>query len=100
MIRTFHQTTIEEWAQHATIPVINGLTDLCHPCQALADLLTITEKKGGLKGIKLAYVGDGNNIANSLIEAAAKTGMHIMIGCPSGFEPDQKIVDEGSRGCP
>jgi len=93
VIRTFDQTTLEAWAQHATIPVINGLTDLCHPCQALADLLTITEKKGHLKGIKLAYIGDGNNIANSLIEAAAKTGMHITVGCPSGYEPDKKIVN-------
>jgi ornithine carbamoyltransferase len=100
VIRTFDQTTLEAWAEHATIPVINGLTDLCHPCQALADLLTITEKKGRLKGIKLAYIGDGNNIANSLIEAAAKTGMHITVGCPSGYEPDQKIVNwaqEASR---
>ena len=100
VIRTFDQTTLEAWAKHATIPVINGLTDLCHPCQALADLLTISEKKGRLKGIKLAYIGDGNNIANSLIEAAARTGMHITVGCPSGYEPDQKIVNwaqEASR---
>ena len=93
VIRTFDQTTLEAWAEHATIPVINGLTDLCHPCQALADLLTISEKKGRLKGIKLAYIGDGNNIANSLIEAAAKTGMHITVGCPSGYEPNPKIVN-------
>ena len=93
VIRTFDQATLEEWAEHATIPVINGLTDLCHPCQALADLLTISEKKGRLKGIKLTYVGDGNNIANSLIEAAAITGMHISVGCPSGYEPDQKVVE-------
>lgn len=93
VIRTFDQATLEAWARHATIPVINGLTDLCHPCQALADLLTISEKTGRLKGIKLAYVGDGNNIANSLIEAAATTGMHITVGCPSGYEPDQKIVN-------
>lgn len=93
VIRTFDQQTLESWAQYATIPVINGLTNLCHPCQALADLLTITEKIGRLKGIKLTYVGDGNNIANSLIEAAAKTGMHITVGCPSGYEPDKKIVE-------
>lgn len=92
VIRTFDQSTLESWALHATIPVINGLTDLCHPCQALADLLTISEKKGRLKGIKLAYIGDGNNIANSLIEAAARSGMHITVGCPSGYEPDQKTV--------
>jgi len=96
VVRTFDQTILEEWARHATIPVINGLTDFCHPCQVLADLLTITEKKGRLKGMKLAYVGDGNNIANSLIEAAAKTGMYVSIGCPLGYEPDQKVV-QGSQ---
>src|SRR5262245_66234057 len=75
------------------MPVINGLTDLSHPCQALSDLLTIQEKKGRLKGIKIAYVGDGNNVANSLIEAAAKMGMTIALGCPSGYQPDQHVVD-------
>lgn len=93
VIRTYEQATLEEWARCATIPVINGLTNLYHPCQALADLLTITEKKGSLKGIKLAYVGDGNNIANSLIEVSAKMGMHISIGCPSSYEPDQRTTD-------
>src|SRR5437016_4358102 len=84
VVRTYDHATVEEWAREATIPVINGLTDLCHPCQALADLLTIREKKGSLKGLKLAYVGDGNNVANSLIEGAAKMGMAISLGCPSG----------------
>ncbi len=93
VVRTYDQAILEEWARYATVPVINGLTDLCHPCQALADLLTITEKKGRLNGLKLAYVGDGNNIANSLMEASAKVGMHISIGCPSGYEPDQRITD-------
>ena len=93
VIRTFEQATLEEWAQFASIPVINGLTDFCHPCQALADLLTISEKKGRLKGVKLTYVGDGNNIANSLIEAAAKTGMRISVGCPSGYDPDLKVLE-------
>jgi ornithine carbamoyltransferase len=93
VVRTFEQSTLEEWASQATIPVINGLTDLCHPCQALADLLTISEKKRTLKGLKLAYVGDGNNIANSLLEVAAKTGMHICVGCPSGYDPDPKVVE-------
>ncbi|MBI4401181.1 MAG: ornithine carbamoyltransferase [Nitrospirae bacterium] len=93
VIRTYEHATVEEWARHASIPVINGLTDLCHPCQALSDLLTIREKKGTLKGVKLAYVGDGNNVANSLIEGAAKTGMAISLACPSGYEPDQRIVD-------
>jgi ornithine carbamoyltransferase len=93
VIRTYDHTTVEEWAREATMPVINGLTDLSHPCQALSDLLTIKEKKGRLKGIKVAYVGDGNNVANSLIEAAAKMGMTISLGCPSGYQPDQHVVD-------
>jgi ornithine carbamoyltransferase len=93
VIRTYDHATVEEWAREATMPVINGLTDLSHPCQALSDLLTIKEKKGRLKGIKIAYVGDGNNVANSLIEAAAKMGMTIALGCPSGYQPDQHVVD-------
>jgi len=93
VIRTYDHATVEEWAREATMPVINGLTDLSHPCQALSDLLTIQEKKGKLKGIKIAYVGDGNNVANSLIEAAAKMGMTIGLGCPSGYQPDQHVVD-------
>ena len=98
VIRTFEQATLEEWARHATVPVINGLTDLCHPCQALADLFTIMEVKGSFtedafKGLKLAYVGDGNNVANSLIEAGAKVGMHVVIGCPPEYQPDPGIVE-------
>ncbi len=97
MIRTFAQSTVEELARHASIPVINGLSDLHHPCQALADLLTIQEKKGPLKGLKLAYVGDGNNVANSLIEACVVTGMHISVGCPHGYEPDAGVMREAQR---
>jgi ornithine carbamoyltransferase len=97
MIRTFAQSTIEELARHATIPVINGLTDLHHPCQVLADLFTIREKKGKLKGLKLAYIGDGNNMANSLIEACVRTGMHISIGCPHGYEPDAGVMREAQQ---
>lgn len=93
VVRTYDHATVEEWAAEATMPVINGLTDLSHPCQALSDLLTIREKKGRLKGIKIAYVGDGNNVANSLIEASAKMGMTIALGCPSGYQPDQHVVD-------
>ena len=93
VIRTYDHSTVEEWAREATMPVINGLTDLSHPCQALSDLLTIKEKKGKLKGIKITYVGDGNNVANSLIEAAAKMGMMITLACPSGYQPDQHVVD-------
>ena len=93
VVRTFKHSTIEEWAYYAEIPVINGLTDLHHPCQALSDLLTIYEKKGHLKGIRIAYIGDGNNVANSLIEAATKSGMYITIACPEGYEPDKDIVE-------
>ena len=93
VIRTYDQSTVEQWAREASIPIINGLTDLSHPCQALSDLLTIQERKGRLRGLKLAYVGDGNNVANSLIEACAKLGVSISLACPRGYEPDQRIVD-------
>ena len=94
MIRTFAQTTVEELAHHASIPVINGLSDLHHPCQALADLFTIQEKKRTLKGLKLAYVGDGNNVANSLIQACVKAGIHFSIATPRGYELDSAFVTE------
>ncbi len=94
VIRTFDHATVEEWAREATIPVINGLTDFCHPCQALSDLLTIREHKGPLEGLKIAYVGDGNNVVHSLIHGAAKTGMCISLGCPAGYGPDQRVVDQ------
>jgi len=97
VVRTFDQSTLEDWARYATIPVINGLTDLCHPCQALADLMTIAEYKGELRGLKITYVGDGNNMANSLIEGAAKVGMHIVVACPPGYSPDQGIVDRARQ---
>jgi ornithine carbamoyltransferase len=93
MIRTFAHSKIEELAQYATIPVINGLTDDDHPCQALADLLTIYEVKKTLKGLKLAYVGDGNNVAHALMIAAAKVGMDCTIACPSGYEPKETYVN-------
>ena len=92
MIRTFGHDKIEELAEAATIPVINGLTDLAHPCQVLADLLTIIEIKGTLKGLKMAYIGDGNNMAHSLMMGCAKMGMDFAIGCPEGYKPDEKIV--------
>jgi ornithine carbamoyltransferase len=91
MIRTFKHQEVIELAEAADIPVINGLTDFLHPCQALADLMTIWEYKGRLRGIKLAYVGDGNNVAHSLMIAGAKTGMHVTIGCPPGYEPKNEI---------
>ncbi len=93
MIRTFSQASVEELAHHAAIPVINGLTDLHHPCQALSDLFTIREKKRTLKGLKLAYVGDGNNVANSLIQACVKTGIHFSIATPVGYELDSDILN-------
>lgn len=94
MIRTFSHNTIEELALHATIPVINGLTDLYHPCQALADLLTLQETKGELAGLKLAYIGDGNNVAHSLMIGAAKLGVDITIATPAGYEPNADIVQK------
>jgi len=94
VIRTYAHSTIEKLAENADIPVVNGLTDLHHPCQALADMLTVKEKKGRLKGIKMAYIGDGNNVANSLIEAAQLTGMELVVACPHGYEPDRKILDK------
>lgn len=97
VVRTYAHATVEEWAREATVPVINGLTDLYHPCQVLSDLLTIREKKGRLKGIKIAYVGDGNNVANSLIEAAIKMGMMISLACPTGYTPDSSTVQR-ARG--
>lgn len=91
MIRTFEHGRVEELAEHSSIPVINGLTDMAHPCQALADLMTIQEVKGKLAGLKMAYIGDGNNVAHSLMMAAAKTGMKMMVASPEGYEPDQQV---------
>ncbi len=95
-IRTHEHARIEEFASFASIPVINALTDDHHPCQALADLLTIVEKKGSAKGIKTAYIGDGNNVANSLIEAAALADMQLVLACPEGYGPDQNVLKECS----
>lgn len=94
MARVFGHAVIEELARFATVPVINGLSDLLHPCQALADVLTIWEKKRRLEGLILAFIGDGNNVANSLIEACAKLGMRFRIACPEGHEPAPCIVSE------
>ena len=91
VIRTHAHSIVEILSNNATIPVINGLTDLHHPCQALADMLTIIEKKGGLEDIQIVYIGDGNNVANSLIEAAELMGMRLTIACPKGYEPDSKV---------
>lgn len=93
MIRTFAHSDVEELAQFADVPVINGLTDLNHPCQILADFLTIIEHKGKLEGLKLAYVGDGNNVCHSLLNGCAKVGMHISVAVPKGYKPDPNIVE-------
>jgi ornithine carbamoyltransferase len=95
MIRTFSQASVEEFARYATIPVINGLTDLLHPCQLLSDLFTIIEKRGRYEGLKVAYVGDGNNMANSWINAAAKLPFHLDLACPEGYDPDPAILKRG-----
>ena len=92
MIRTYKQSDVEELAEYGSIPIINGLTDYCHPCQVLADLMTIREYKGSLKGLKLCFVGDGNNMANSLIVGGIKTGMEVSIACPDDYRPDAKIM--------
>lgn len=92
MIRTYSHAEVEELARWAEVPVINGLTDLLHPCQVLADLLTVLEKKGRLAGTKLAYVGDGNNVCHSLLFGCAKTGMDISVASPEGYGPKEKIV--------
>ena len=97
MIRTFEQDLVDEFARYATIPVINGLTDLLHPCQVLSDLFTIIEKKGGYEGLKIAYVGDGNNMTNSWINAAARLPFYLSISCPEGYHPDETILERGIR---
>jgi len=94
IIRTYSHNTLTEFASYASIPVVNGLSDLHHPCQALADLMTVYEKKGKLKGLRLAFIGDGNNVAHSLIEAASLTGMHIILACPKGCEPDPDVLEK------
>lgn len=97
MIRTFSQASVEEFAHCATIPVINGLTDLLHPCQILSDLFTIKEKKGTYDGLKVVYVGDGNNIANTWIEAAARLPFELALACPEGYDPDSQIMTKGMK---
>ena len=93
MIRTFAQEEVENLASHTTIPVINGLTDFCHPCQVLADLMTVREHKAVLEGLKLCYIGDGNNMANSLIVGGLKCGMEVSVACPAGYDPDSRVLD-------
>lgn len=92
MVRTFSHSIAEELAAAAAVPVINGLTDFCHPCQALADYMTVQEIKSGIRGVKIGYIGDGNNMAHSLIYGAARFGAHICIACPEGYEPEADVV--------
>ncbi|NMO96653.1 ornithine carbamoyltransferase [Paenibacillus lemnae] len=92
MIRTFGHDNVINLARYASIPVINGLSDMAHPCQVLADLQTVLEHKGKLKGLKMAFIGDGNNMANSLLIGGAKMGMHVAVASPEGYEPDERIV--------
>jgi len=92
MIRTFAQSEVEALAEYGSIPIINGLTDYCHPCQVLADLMTIREHKGVIKGNKLCYIGDGNNMTNSLIVGGIKMGMSVSVACPKGYEPDAELM--------
>ncbi|MCI7261678.1 MAG: ornithine carbamoyltransferase [Clostridiaceae bacterium] len=93
MIRTFEQKEVEDLAKHGSIPIINGLTDFCHPCQVRADLMTIREKYGVLKGLKLCYIGDGNNMANSLIVGGLKSDMNVSIATPLDYRPDPQVMD-------
>ena len=97
MIRTYGQDEVEALAKYGAIPIINGLTDYCHPCQVLADLMTIREHKGVIKGNKLCYIGDGNNMTNSLIVGGIKMGMAVSVACPKGYEPDAELMKWASE---
>jgi ornithine carbamoyltransferase len=92
MARTYAHADVEQLAEHSGVPVINGLSNLLHPCQAMADLLTIQEKKGRLAGIRLAYVGDSNNVTHSLMQAGARMGMHVRVGSPTGYGPNPEVL--------
>jgi ornithine carbamoyltransferase len=93
VVRTYSQDLLEELGGEASIPIINGLTDLYHPCQVLSDLLTIYEKKGRLEGLKIVWVGDGNNVCHSWLNAAAVLPLHLVVSCPDGYQPDQSILE-------
>lgn len=100
MIRTFEQQEVEDLAKYGSVPVINGLTDFCHPCQVLADLMTIREFKGSFEGLKMCFIGDGNNMMNSLIVGGLKVGMSVSVACPEGYRPPQEILDfANGYGC-
>ena len=100
MIRTFGQEIVEEFARYSDVPVINGLTDLFHPCQIMADLMTVIEHKRTYEGLKYAWVGDGNNMANTWIEAAAIFGFDLVLACPQGYEPDRQVMDWAQAKAP
>ena len=93
VVRTFGQNVVEELARYATVPVINALTDLHHPCQVLSDIMTIAEKKGAIENIKVAWVGDGNNMANSWLQAASRLGFELSLACPEGYDPNRQIME-------
>jgi len=97
VVRTYGQEIVEELARYSSIPVINALTDLHHPCQILSDIMTVMEKKGGLEGLKIAWVGDGNNMANSWVQAACRMGFSLTLACPDGYEPERSILEK-ARG--
>ena len=97
VIRTFAHSDVEELAKYASIPVINALTDHSHPCQVLADLLTIREKRGSLENLTVAWIGDGNNVANSWINAAGRLGFSLNLACPPGYEPEEEVLDWAAR---
>ena len=97
VVRTYEDAELQELARHAEIPVINGLTDLYHPCQVMGDILTIQEKKGDLKPLRIAWVGDGNNVAHSWINAAARLPFNLRLACPPGYEPKEEIMETATR---
>jgi ornithine carbamoyltransferase len=99
MIRTYGQSIVEELAKFSSVPIINGLTDEHHPCQVLADIQTIREKFHKLEGLKLAYVGDAANVANSLIEGCTKLGINISLACPKGYQPTEEFIAIGNKNC-
>jgi ornithine carbamoyltransferase len=96
VIRTFEHAIVEEWARWSSVPIVNGLTDLLHPCQIFCDLLTVVEKKKTYRGLKLAYIGDGNNVANSWVEAASLLDFSLALACPKWYEPDAQILKEAN----
>jgi len=97
VVRTFGQEVVTELAQYATVPVINALTDLHHPCQILSDIMTVVEKKGAIENLKVAWIGDGNNMANSWIQAASTLGFELVLACPEGYDPDSQIFEEALK---